>query len=57
MWDAWGQALPTGLGTRIAGVAKLLPEMPADVIQRTMRKFGTVQEIINEKWSNAYCYN
>jgi hypothetical protein len=34
--------------------ARLLPEMPADVIQRTLHKFGTVQEITDEKWSTAY---
>jgi hypothetical protein len=35
-------------------VANLPPEMPAEIIQRIMHKFGSVQETTDEKWSNAY---
>jgi hypothetical protein len=35
-------------------VANLPPEMPAEVIQRITHKLSNAQEIIDEKWPNAY---
>jgi hypothetical protein len=37
-------------------VANLPPEMPAEVIQRIMPTFDSVQETTDEKWSNAYLH-
>jgi hypothetical protein len=44
------------LGRRIVRVANLPPEIYVDVIRRAMHKFGTVEEITDEKWSNAHRY-
>ena len=41
------------LGRRMIRVANLPPEIPAEVIQRIMHKFGSVQEITVEKRSKA----
>jgi len=37
------------LGRRMVRVANLPPEMPAEVIQRIMQTFGSVQETTDEK--------
>jgi hypothetical protein len=48
---------PAGLGRRSIRIANLPPEMPADIIRNHLTKYGTVQSVTEEKWSNIYRYN
>jgi hypothetical protein len=45
-------------GTRITGVriANLAPEILDDSVRHALAKYGEVQDIVHEHWSNAYRY-
>jgi hypothetical protein len=47
---------PATMGRRNVRVADLPPEIPAVVIQRIIYKFGSVQEITDDKLLNACRY-
>jgi len=45
-----------GLGTRRVRIANLPPEMPEEVIQTIMTKFGEVKDVQAETWARFYRY-
>ena len=47
---------PAGLGKRSIRIANLPPEMPKDIIKEYMSKYGIVNGVTDEKWSNMYRY-
>jgi hypothetical protein len=46
-----------GLGKRNIRIANLPPELPNEAIRSYLSKYGTIQNIADEKWSNTYRYS
>jgi hypothetical protein len=43
---------PAGLGRRIIRIANPPTEMPADIIRHHLNKYGNIQAVTEDKWSN-----
>jgi hypothetical protein len=45
-----------GIKTSRICVANLPPEIPEGALRGALSKYGEVKDIINEQWSQNYCY-